>query len=83
MLERFGMVCSMSRKGNCWDNAPTERFFRSLKHERLNWLSMREVNAVRMEVVDYITWYNSKRLHSTLGYTAPIAFENEFFENVA
>ena len=77
------MVCSMSRKGNCWDNSPTERFFRSLKHERLNWVNMKDCAVVRMEVVDYITWYNSRRLHSTLGYCTPIECEMSFLQKAA
>lgn len=83
LLARLGMVCSMSRKGNCWDNSPMERFFRSLKHERLNWLNMVDCRAARLEVVDYITWYNSQRLHSALGYVTPIQYEKQFFGKIA
>lgn len=76
-LNQYGMVASMSRKGNCWDNAPTERFFRSLKSERL--LDYRFVTrqAAEMQVLDYISYYNSIRLHSTLGYQTPFAYEKE------
>jgi len=76
-LKRYRMVPSMSRKGNCWDNAPTERFFRSLKSERLSDCRFKTRQAAVMEVLDYITYYNSIRLHSTLGYKSPFAFEKE------
>jgi transposase InsO family protein len=75
LLRQHGMECSMSRKGNCWDNAPTERFFSSLKRE---WLTG-NVYATREEAVAdvraYIAYYNSRRLHTTLGDNTPIEFE--------
>lgn len=75
LLKQHGMVCSMSRKGNCWDNAPTERFFSSLKRE---WLTG-TVYPTRESAVDdvraYIAYYNSDRLHTTLGDLTPIEFE--------
>jgi len=76
-LNQYGMVASMSRKGNCWDNAPTERFFRSLKTERLDGLRFSTRAAARLEIIDYIAYYNCLRLHSTLGYVSPMAFEKE------
>lgn len=83
LLSSLGMVCSMSRKGNCWDNSPTERFFRSLKDERMNWVILANRHEVRDEVVDYITWYNSKRLHAALGYNTPFEHEAFFYEKIA
>ena len=76
-LEQYKMIPSMSRKGNCWDNAPTERFFRSLKHEHL--LSCRLSNRAiaKIETLEYITFYNADRLHSTLGYMSPMEFERK------
>ena len=75
LLKQHGMVCSMSRKGNCWDNAPTERFFSSLKRE---WLTG-NVYPTREAAVDdvraNIAYYNSDRLHTTLGDLTPIEFE--------
>ncbi len=62
---------SMSRRGNCWDNAVMERFFRSLKSERLNHLSFINHVAVETVVHDYIRYYNFKRLHSVLDYITP------------
>lgn len=75
-LNRYQMICSMSRKGNCWDNAPVERFFRSLKSERLSYCKFESRNQARLEILDYVTWYNSKRLHSTLGDISPADFES-------
>lgn len=67
----------MSRKGDCWDNAPTERFFGSLKREWLdgNRYATREM-AIR-DVREYIAYYNSRRLHTTIGDKTPIEFENK------
>ena len=67
----------MSRKGNCWDNAPTERFFRSLKSERLSDYRFVTRRSAEIQVLDYISYYNSSRLHSTLGYKTPFAYEKE------
>jgi putative transposase len=76
LLARHGLRASMSEKGNCWDNAVIERFFLNLKMERLwqrNYANHAE--AVR-DVADYIVgFYNSVRLHSTLGYLPPNAYE--------
>ncbi|PIE57809.1 MAG: hypothetical protein CSA33_07140 [Desulfobulbus propionicus] len=74
-LTLYGMKASMSRKGNCWDNAPTERFFRSLKSERLNACRFVTRRQAKSEILDYITYYNSIWLHSTLGYLSPMAYE--------
>lgn len=76
-LERYGMRASMSRKGDCWDNAPTERFFRSLKSERLRMCRFETRASAKIEVLDYITFYNGLRLHSTLGYLSPNAYEKK------
>jgi len=75
--DKYQMVCSMSRKGYCWDNAPVKRFFRSLKSERLSFCCFETRNQARLEVLDDIAWYNSSRLHSTLGYVRPMEFEAE------
>ena len=82
-LNFYGMTASMSRKGNCWDNAPTERFFRSLKSERLTACRFVTRNQAKNEILDYITFYNSIRLHSTLGYLSPMAYEKEQYLKVA
>lgn len=82
-LESYGMQASMSRKGNCWDNAPTERFFRSLKSERLTACRFFTRNEAKNEILDYITFYNSIRLHSTLGYLSPMEYEKEQYLKIA
>ena len=82
-LRAYGMIPSMSRKGNCWDNAPTERFFRSLKFERLDSCRFVTRHSAQTEVLDYITYYNSLRLHSTLGYKTPMEYEKKLFRKVA
>ncbi len=74
---------SMSRKGNCWDNAVAESFFKSLKSELIYHEEYKTIEQAKMEVFEYIEiWYNRKRLHSALGYKTPIEIENEF-NNVA
>ena len=73
----------MSRKGNCWDNAPTERFFRSLKHEQLNYESFRTKESAKLSVIDYVAFYNGKRAHSKPGNQSPLDFEREFYKKVA
>ncbi len=80
-LAVMGMEQSMSRKGNCWDNSPTERFFRSLKHEQLNYETFKTQDAAKLSVIDYLAFYNGKRSHSTLGYQSPLEFEREYFKN--
>lgn len=82
-LQSYGMVASMSRKGNCWDNAPMERFFRSLKTEALNGMRFATRASARLEILDYITYYNCHRLHSTLGYLSPMAYEKEQLSKAA
>ena len=73
-----GIECSMSRKGNCWDNSPTESFFSSLKAERVDRKMYRTRDAARADVFDYIErFYNPKRRHSTLGYVSPMKYENQ------
>jgi transposase InsO family protein len=63
---------SMSRRGNCWDNSVMERFFRSLKSERLNHLNFIHHGVATNTVERYIYFYNYKRLHSSLGYITPV-----------
>jgi transposase InsO family protein len=79
----MGMEQSMSRKGNCWDNAPTERFFRSLKHEQLNYEKFRTKEAAKLSVIDYLAFHNGKRTHTKLGYKTRLDFEREFYRKVA
>ena len=74
-LKEYGMICSMSRKGNCWDNAPTESFFNSLKNERVHGTRYRTRAEATADLFDYIEpFYNRRRQHSTLGYASPKKF---------
>ena len=82
-LDIMQMQQSMSRKGNCWDNAPTERFFRSLKHEELNYEHFRTKEAAKLSIIDYLAFYNGKRIHSKLGYQTPLQFEREFYRKAS
>jgi len=75
-LAKYEMICSMSRKGDCWDNAVAESFFRSLKTERIDDTLYVTRNEAKADIVDYIEmFYNSHRLHSSLGYESPNEFE--------
>ena len=79
LLEEYGMVCSMSRKGDCWDNAVVESFFHSLKTEWTTDIIYQTRDEARNDVIKYIEmFYNSHRLHSFLGYKNPNAFESNF-----
>lgn len=74
-LTEYGMICSMSRKGNCWDNAPTESWFNSFKNERVHGLRYETREDMKSMTFEYIeVLYNRKRQHSTLGYKSPIQF---------
>lgn len=75
-LTSLGITRSMSRKGNCWDNAPMESFHSTLKHELPEVTTGRlRPQEVRREVNNYITWYNETRRHSCLGYSSPAGYE--------
>jgi len=78
-LAEYGMVCSMSRKGNCWDNAPTESWFNSFKNERVHGWRLRTREQMTAMAFEYIeVFYNRRRLHSTLGYKSPAMFLQEW-----
>ena len=74
---------SMSRKGNCWDNSPTERVFRSLKYEQLNYERFKTRAEAALSVVDYFAFYNGRRSHSKLGYQTPLAYEKAYYNKAA
>ena len=75
-LEIRGILCSMSRRGNCWDNAPVESFFGTLKRELVHHRRFATREMARREVFEYIeVWYNRQRRHSSLGYVSPSEFE--------
>jgi len=77
LLARYGLIPSMSRKGNCWDNAVIERFFLNLKMERLWQRRYANPQEAARDIDHYIVgFYNTSRVHSTLNYQSPVAFEN-------
>jgi len=79
LLARHGLVCSMSRSGDCWDNAVAERFFLNLKMERVWQRRYTDRAEARRDITQYIVdFYNPVRLHSTLGYASPTDYEDKF-----
>lgn len=77
-LARYGIECSMSRRGNCWDNAPMESFFSTLKRELANRSAWKTRAEARRDVFEYIeVFYNRQRRHSALGYQTPDAYEKQ------
>lgn len=76
VLASHGIVCSMSRRGDCWDNAAMESFFSTLKTERTSKSNYTSRDQARADVFDYIErFYNPRRRHSTLQYLSPVRFE--------
>jgi len=79
LLKLYGCVGSMSRKGDCWDNAVAESFLGSLKQERVQWRHYLTRYKAQQDVLNYISmFYNCYRLHSYLGYMNPNQFEREW-----
>ena len=78
LMADHGIVCSMSRAGNVWDNAAMESFFSSLKTERTARKTYRTRDQAKADVFDYIErFYNPRRRHSTIGYLSPMEFERQ------
>ena len=78
LMADHGVVCSMSRSGNVWDNAAMESFFSSLKTERTARKVYRSRDEAKADVFDYIErFYNPKRRHSAIGYLSPMEFERQ------
>jgi putative transposase len=76
LLKEHGVTCSMSRSGDCWDNAAMESFFSTLKTERTSRKNYQSRDEARADVFDYIErFYNLRRRHSTLGYLSPADYE--------
>jgi putative transposase len=76
LLKEKGIIYSLSRKGNCWDNAPAESFFHTLKTELVMFEDYNTINEAKMSLFDYIeSFYNRKRRHSTIGYKTPYEYE--------
>ena len=66
---------SMSRKGDYWDNAVAESFFKTIKYEWLNRFKYTSYNQFNVSIEQYLNWYNTERLHSSLGYLTPLEME--------
>lgn len=78
LLARHGLIASMSRKGNCYDNAFVESFWSSLKYETVYQHRFATRAEAKAALFDYIeAFYNRTRLHSSLGYMSPINFESQ------
>ena len=83
LLKAHGFKGSMSRKGDCWDNAVVESFFGSLKQERVQWCHYQTRHEAQQDILNYISvFYNGYRLHSTLGYVSPNDFEKQQLTNM-
>ena len=76
LLAQYKVTGSMSRKGDCWDNAVVESFFGTLKQERVQWRHYQSRHAAQQDILQYITmFYNSQRMHSYLDYKSPNQYE--------
>lgn len=81
-LAEYGMTGSMSRKANCWDNAPTESFFNSLKNERVHGACYRTRAQAEADLFEYIAvFYNRRRRHSSLDYRSPDQFLHDWISS--
>jgi transposase InsO family protein len=84
MLQQHEMECSMSRKGDCWDNAVAESFFATIKRELIDgshWQTREEARAAIFEYIE--VWYNRERRHSSLGYVSPTEYERIILRKAA
>jgi len=84
LLKTEKIIQSMSRKGNCWDNAVAESFFKSIKTECIYHHKFKTREMAERFIFEYIeVWYNRQRMHSSLNYATPLEFDNYYFINVA
>lgn len=75
-----GISCSMSRRGNCWDNAVAESFFGTLKTEFIHVQDFVTREVAKTAIVEWIeVFYNRQRIHSTLNYLSPVQFEQQYW----
>jgi putative transposase len=81
VLKGYGITSSMSRRGNCWDNACCETLFGSLKVERLYGQRFKTRRAAKDEAIAWLLWYNRTQLHSTLAHISPVQFEENWLAN--
>lgn len=83
LLKQFGMQSSMSRKGNCWDNAPMESCWGSLKNELVHHRKFATREQAKREITEYIeVFYNRIRKQARLGYLSPVAFNQQYYEKL-
>jgi len=84
ILQAYGITCSMSRKGNCWDNSVSESFIASLKTECIYQQQLDTRAYAKTELFDYIErFYNRERFHSTLGNISPVEFEQKYYDSLS
>jgi putative transposase len=84
LLQQKGIVVSMSRRGNCYDNAPTESWFATLKRELVHRRNYATQAEARQDIFEYIeVWYNRQRKHSAIGYMSPIEYEQQWEKSTA
>jgi len=83
LLMQFGMTASMSRKGNCYDNAPMESFWGTLKNELVHQRKYKTRNEAIQEITEYVeVFYNRQRRQAQLGYLSPAAYERQFYKEL-
>ena len=76
VLKRYNLIGSMSRKGNCWDNAVAENLFGIMKKEYINQVRFATRHQAKLGIFDYIEgWYNTQRIYLKIGYLTPVEFE--------
>ena len=76
------LVQSMSRKGNCHDNAPGETIFNLMKREKLNRVKLHSLEEVQQELKDYIYWFNNIRRSNKLNYTTPVKYRDRVMATI-
>ena len=79
-----GITCSMSRRGNCWDNAVAEAFFATLKREHIYRTIFLTHEDAKISIAEWIgVFYNGQRRHSTIGYCSPVEYERDYYSELA
>ena len=83
LINKLNTTVSMSGKGNCWDNAVVEAFFKNLKTERVYQKKYQNLNHAKEDITKYINnFYNNQRRHSTLDYVSPVEYENNYYNQL-
>lgn len=81
-LKQMNITQSMSRKGNCHDNAPGETIFNLLKREKLNRIKIKDLNQMKEVLKEYVYWFNNIRRSNKLKYTTPVKYRNRVLGNI-